>query len=95
MPNYDGTNEEPVVLPARFPNLLVNGSQGIAVGMATNIPPHNLGEVIDATVHLIDHPDATSDDLMQLRARSGLPDRRADHGPSRDHGGVPHRAGAA
>ncbi|MEZ5260580.1 MAG: DNA gyrase subunit A [Acidimicrobiales bacterium] len=64
--NYDGTNSEPIVLPARFPNLLVNGSQGIAVGMATNIPPHNLGEVVDATVHLIDHPDATPDDLMQF-----------------------------
>ena len=66
IPNYDGTNEEPVVLPARFPNLLVNGSQGIAVGMATNIPPHNLAEVIDATVHLIDHPEATPDDLMHF-----------------------------
>ena len=65
-PSYDGTREQPTVLPARFPNLLVNGSQGIAVGMATNIPPHNLAEVIDATVHLIDHPDATSDDLMQF-----------------------------
>ena len=65
-PTYDGSAEEPVVLPARFPNLLVNGSQGIAVGMATNIPPHNLGEVIDATVHLIDHPDATPDDLMRF-----------------------------
>ncbi len=65
-PNYDGSTEEPRVLPARFPNLLVNGSQGIAVGMATNIPPHNLGEVIDATIHLIDNPDATSDDLMQF-----------------------------
>ena len=64
--NYDNTTEEPVVLPARFPNLLVNGSQGIAVGMATSIPPHNLGEVIDATVHLIDHPEATPDDLMQF-----------------------------
>ena len=64
VPNYDGTTEEPVVLPARFPNLLVNGSQGIAVGMATNIPPHNLGEVIDAVVHVIDNPDATPDDLM-------------------------------
>ena len=61
---YDGSRVEPSVLPARFPNLLVNGSQGIAVGMATNIPPHNLGEVIDATIHLIDHPDATTDDLM-------------------------------
>ena len=66
MPNYDGTSEEPLVLPARFPNLLVNGSQGIAVGMATSIPPHNLGEVIDATVHLIDNPKATPDDLMKF-----------------------------
>ena len=65
VPNYDGTTEQPEVLPARFPNLLVNGSQGIAVGMATNIPPHNLGEVIDATIHLLDHPDATPDDLME------------------------------
>jgi DNA gyrase subunit A len=66
LPNYDNTTEEPSVLPARFPNLLVNGSQGIAVGMATSIPPHNLGEVIDATLHLIDHPEATPDDLMQF-----------------------------
>ncbi len=66
LPNYDNTTEEPEVLPARFPNLLVNGSQGIAVGMATSIPPHNLGEVIDATIHLIDHPEATPDDLMQF-----------------------------
>ncbi|MBI5088541.1 MAG: DNA gyrase subunit A [Actinobacteria bacterium] len=65
-PTYDGTREEPVVLPSRFPNLLVNGSQGIAVGMATNIPPHNLGEVIDATIHLIDNPEATADELMQF-----------------------------
>lgn len=64
--NYSGDETEPTVLPSRFPNLLVNGSQGIAVGMATNIPPHNLGEVIDATVHLVDHPDATPDDLMQF-----------------------------
>ncbi len=64
--NYSGEFREPVVLPARFPNLLVNGSQGIAVGMATNIPPHNLGEVVDATLHLIDHPGATPDDLMQF-----------------------------
>ncbi len=64
--NYDASASEPLVLPARMPNLLVNGSQGIAVGMATNIPPHNLGEVIDATRHLIDHPEATSDDLMQF-----------------------------
>jgi len=64
VPNYDGSAEEPVVLPARFPNLLVNGSQGIAVGMATNIPPHNLGEVIDATIHMLEHTEATSDELM-------------------------------
>ena len=66
VPNYDGSTEEPVVLPARFPNLLVNGSQGIAVGMATNIPPHNLGEVIDAVVHVLENPEATPDDLMQF-----------------------------
>ncbi|MCL2394658.1 MAG: DNA gyrase subunit A [Acidimicrobiaceae bacterium] len=63
---YSGEFTEPEVLPARFPNLLVNGSQGIAVGMATNIPPHNLGEVIDATIHLIDHPEATVEDLMRF-----------------------------
>ena len=66
IPNYDGSEVQPVVLPARFPNLLVNGSQGIAVGMATNIPPHNLGEIIDATLHLIEHPEATPDELMQF-----------------------------
>ena len=66
IPNYDGSTEEPTVLPARFPNLLVNGSQGIAVGMATNIPPHNLGEVIDATIHKIDNPDAGPDELMEF-----------------------------
>ena len=63
-PNFDETLMQPAVLPARFPNLLVNGSQGIAVGMATNIPPHNLGEVIDGVVHMIDHPDCSIDDLM-------------------------------
>lgn len=63
-PNFDGEEKEPVVLPSRYPNLLVNGSNGIAVGMATNIPPHNLGEVIDATVHMIDDPECTVDDLM-------------------------------
>ncbi len=62
--NYSGEFEEPAVLPARFPNLLVNGSQGIAVGMATSIPPHNLGEVIDAALHLLANPDSTPDDLM-------------------------------
>jgi DNA gyrase subunit A len=64
--NYDGSDEEPVVLPGRFPNLLVNGSTGIAVGMATNIPPHNMGEVIDAAIHVLHHPEATPDDLMQF-----------------------------
>jgi DNA gyrase subunit A len=65
-PNFDGSKEEPLVMPARFPNLLVNGSQGIAVGMATNIPTHNLTEVIDATLHLIDNPEATVPDLMEF-----------------------------
>lgn len=65
-PNFDDTREQPVVLPSRFPNLLVNGSDGIAVGMATSIPPHNLGEVIDATIALIHHPDITVDELMEF-----------------------------
>ena len=65
-PNFDDTLMQPTVLPARFPNLLVNGADGIAVGMATSIPPHNLGEVINATVALIDNPDCTIDDLMQF-----------------------------
>lgn len=66
VPNYDGEEQEPEVLPARFPNLLVNGTSGIAVGMATNIPPHNLGEVIDGIQHLIEFPDATPMDLMNF-----------------------------
>lgn len=66
MPNFDEEESEPTVLPARFPNLLVNGSNGIAVGMATSIPPHNLGEIISATVKLIDEPDASIEDLIQL-----------------------------
>ena len=65
-PNYDGNENEPVVLPARFPNLLVNGGGGIAVGMATNIPPHNLGEVIDATIEMIDNPAITDDRLLEI-----------------------------
>ncbi len=65
-PNYDESLEEPVVLPARFPNLLVNGSNGIAVGMATNIPPHNLGETIDATCLMLDNPDVTTEELMKV-----------------------------
>ncbi len=65
-PNYSGKRNEPTVLPARFPNLLVNGAQGIAVGMATNIPPHNLGEVIDACIHALHHPDAAPEDYLQF-----------------------------
>jgi DNA gyrase subunit A len=65
VPNFDEDTTEPVILPSRIPNLLINGAAGIAVGMATNIPPHNLGEVTDAIVHLIDHPDATVDELMR------------------------------
>ena len=66
VPNFDNTRKEPSVLPSRFPNLLVNGSVGIAVGMATNIPPHNLGEVIDGTIHLMEHPDATVEEMMEF-----------------------------
>jgi DNA gyrase subunit A len=65
-PNYDGTKKEPVVLPTAVPNLLLNGTLGIAVGMASSIPPHNLGEVVDATVHLIDNPESTTDDLLEF-----------------------------
>lgn len=64
--NYDGTRREPTVLPALIPNLLLNGTLGIAVGMATNIPPHNLGEIVDALTHLIDHPQASTDDLLEF-----------------------------
>lgn len=72
-PNYDESLEEPVVLPARFPNLLVNGSSGIAVGMATNIPPHNLGEAIDATCVMLDNPDCTVDDLLAVMPGPDFP----------------------
>src|SRR3569623_2804987 len=65
-PNYDGSREEPTVLPARFPNILVNGAGGIAVGMATNIPPHNLGEVIDACLAYIDDSSITVEELMEI-----------------------------
>ncbi|WP_040160904.1 DNA gyrase/topoisomerase IV subunit A [Nigerium massiliense] len=72
-PNYDGKLDEPVVLPAAFPNLLVNGSTGIAVGMATNIPPHNLVECVQAIKHLLKHPDASVDDLMRFLPGPDLP----------------------
>jgi DNA gyrase subunit A len=80
VPNYDNTQEEPVVLPARFPVLLVNGSQGIAVGMATNIPPHNLGETIDALIHLIGNPEASITDLMQFIPGPDFPTAGFIHG---------------
>lgn len=65
-PNYDGSEKEPLILPAKIPNLLINGSSGIAVGMATNIPPHNLDEVVSACLHLLNHPECTIDDLMEI-----------------------------
>ncbi len=65
-PNYDGSEKEPLVLPSKLPNLLVNGSAGIAVGMATNIPPHNLNEVVDGCLHVLRHPDATVDEIMEI-----------------------------
>jgi len=79
-PNFDESRHEPTVLPARFPHLLVNGSGGIAVGMATNIPPHNLREVVDATIHLIDNPDATISDLMQFVQGPDFPTGGIIHG---------------
>ncbi|MDP3947502.1 MAG: DNA gyrase subunit A [bacterium] len=66
MPNYDAMREEPKVLPAKLPNLLLNGSEGIAVGMTTKIPPHNLGEIVDATVHLLEHPKASAEELVEF-----------------------------
>src|SRR2546430_5375911 len=80
MDNFDGTMKEPLVLPAKFPNLLVNGSSGIAVGMATNIPPHNLTEVIDATIELIRHPDATIPMLMKKLPGPDFPTAGFIHG---------------
>src|SRR5918993_4268278 len=72
-PNYDGQSTDPVVLPGAFPNLLANGSQGIAVGMATSIPPHNAAELCDAALHLISHPNASSEQLMQFVQGPDLP----------------------
>jgi len=73
IPNFDGSEEEPTVLPARYPNLLVNGADGIAVGMATNIPPHNLAEVIDGAIALIDNPEITVDELMEVSPAPDVP----------------------
>ena len=77
-PNYDGTKTEPVVLPARIPNLLVNGATGIAVGMATNIPPHNLGEVCTALIKLLDNDELSTAQLCRYVKGPGLSDRRPD-----------------
>ena len=76
--NFDETTEEPLVLPSRVPNLIVNGSSGIAVGMATNIPPHNLGEVIDGLIMLLDNPEVTVKDLMKAVKGPDFPYRRFD-----------------
>ncbi|HXO21527.1 MAG TPA: DNA gyrase subunit A, partial [Thermoanaerobaculia bacterium] len=80
VPNYDGSESEPAVLPARVPNLLVNGASGIAVGMATNIPPHNLGEVVDALYLLMDNPDATLRELMAALPGPDFPTAGFIHG---------------
>ena len=75
VPNYDESTKEPSVLPASFPQLLVNGSSGIAVGMATNIPPHNLAEIVDAAIHVIDEPECSIDDLLQIVKGPDFPTR--------------------
>ena len=82
VPNYDERLTEPTVFPAAFPNLLVNGGTGIAVGMATNIPPHNLGEIVDGICAQIDNPDITVEGLMKYRERTGFPDRLRDSAAS-------------
>src|SRR5207245_2586914 len=86
IPNYDGSLQEPTVLPCKFPNLLVNGSSGIAVGMATNIPPHNLSEVVDATIELIRHPDATLAQLMKKLPGPDCPTAAFIHGATGTRG---------
>ena len=93
VPNYDGSRQEPLVLPARFPNLLVNGSSGIAVGMATNIPPHNLREVIAATIAYIEDPEIDVGGLMRTCHGPGLSDRR-DHPRARRASATPTRPAA-
>ncbi len=88
VPNYDGTRDEPSVLPGRFPNLVCNGSAGIAVGMATNMPPHNLGEVVDALHHLIDNPDASIEDLLQFIKGPDFPTGGLVMGQEKDREGL-------
>ncbi len=90
-PNFDETLMQPNVLPSRFPNLLVNGSSGIAVGMATNIPPHNLGEIIDGVVKMIDNPDVTTQELMQFIKGPDFPTGGIILGRKGIHDGVSHR----
>ena len=92
-PNFDGTLEEPVLLPARVPNVLLNGATGIAVGMATDIPPHNLREVVAACVHLLEDPDATLARAVQAHQGSGFSDRRRDHLAARARSGRSTRPG--
>src|SRR5260370_10264463 len=93
VPNYDGTEEQPSVLPARMPNLLVNGATGIAVGMTTNIPPHNLREITSGVKHLVDNPDATGEDLLAFIKGPDFPTggmllgtAGTEHAPSPRHG---------
>ena len=92
MPNYDESLQEPTVLPAKIPNLLINGSSGIAVGMATNIPPHNLNEVCNGLTMLIDNPDVTVDELMTQIKGPGLPDWGAHFGAGKALKKVLHRS---
>ena len=90
--NYSGDKQEPVVLPAAFPNLLANGAQGIAVGMATSIPPHNLAELCDAALHLIAHPEAGADELLTFVPGPDFPTGGIIVDSRRDHRrGLPHR----
>ena len=91
VPNYDETKEEPTVFPGKFPNLLVNGSSGIAVGMATNIPPHNVREICAAITALIENPELPDEDLLEDRHGPGLPDRRHHLRPQRHPERLPDR----
>ena len=94
-PNYDEQNQMPTVMPARFPNLLANGSAGIAVGMATNIPPHNLREIIAGAIALIDNPEITTDELMEHVKGPDFPTGARDHGPGRASATPTRRAAGA
>src|SRR5438067_1417457 len=87
VPNYDGKEREPVVLPTRAPNLLVNGSSGIAVGMATNVPPHNLGEVVDATLHVLEHPSCAIEEIIKRMPAPDFPTAGIIYGIAGAHEG--------